>query len=174
VGWDLGYVLAWTLLCHDKNLSFCFPFAAVFLCTTFPMCTIISWFLQGVSWTGRRRLCFLRCLALIYFLMFNHNQSTHTHMKGELNYSVYIITAFLMWKRVATTQKCHLKYQGKNGVKGPRLFLLSLIFDFIVPNLIGVRSNRTCPLSIYIFFTYSRVFYLLHNWNILVRRNWRF
>jgi len=56
-----------------KNLSFYFPCAAVFLCTTFRTCTIMSWFLRRVSWTGRRRLWFLRCLALILFRMFNCN-----------------------------------------------------------------------------------------------------
>ena len=88
-GWDLAFVCA-NLLAHGKNLSFCFPCAAVFLCTTFPTCTIISWFLQGVSWTGRRRLWFLRCLALILCWMFNCNQ-----FKLALSFSI-------LWKWYAS------------------------------------------------------------------------
>ena len=42
-GWDLAFVCA-NLLAHGKNTSFYFPCSVVFLCTTFPTCTIISWF----------------------------------------------------------------------------------------------------------------------------------
>lgn len=101
---ETGLGLAYVCANLVKNLSFYFPCAAVFLCTTFPTCTIMSWFLQGVSWTGRRRLWFLRCLALILFQMFNFNPFKLAFcfiflkgicFKGGINEYVYI-AVFLM------------------------------------------------------------------------------
>jgi len=36
---------------------------------------------------------------------------------------LFLVVAFLIRRRIATTQRCHLWYQRRNGEKGPRLFI---------------------------------------------------